>query len=72
MAIARLVVSADPPPERARPGDPEYGPGGYLPSKAAGRARKIVLRAPLGIGWIVASVVLAVVIAVVGIVYFTR
>jgi hypothetical protein len=49
--------------------DPDYGPGGYLPERAAKRARKIVLREPLGKGWIVASLVGAVTLAVIGVVY---
>ena len=36
---------------------PEYGPPGYLPPRAAKRARKIVLRAPLGLQWAIAAVV---------------
>lgn len=47
----------------------EYGPGGYLPDRAARRARKIVLREPLGKGWIVASIVAAVALAGLGIAY---
>ncbi|MTV26636.1 hypothetical protein FTX61_14610 [Nitriliruptoraceae bacterium ZYF776] len=30
---------------------PEFGPSGYLPERASKRARKIVLRAPLGLQW---------------------
>lgn len=41
---------------------PEFGPGGYLPERAAHRARKIILRAPLGLHWIVAAVVAGVVV----------
>ncbi|MEY3019120.1 MAG: hypothetical protein RLZZ272_104 [Actinomycetota bacterium] len=40
----------------------EYGPSGHLPARAAARARKIVLRAPLGRSWIVASVVAGLVV----------
>ena len=35
---------------------PEFGPGGYLPPKAAKRARKIVLREQMGFGWPLAAV----------------
>lgn len=41
---------------------PEFGPGGYLPERAAHRARKIILRAPLGVHWIVAALVAGVVV----------
>ena len=45
---------------------PDYGPRGYLPERAAKRARKIVLREQLGVGWIVASVIAGIVLLVVG------
>jgi hypothetical protein len=57
--------------ERPR-GDPEFGPRGYLPERAAKRARKIVLRAPLGMQWIVASVVAGIVVVVAGVLLLTR
>jgi hypothetical protein len=50
---------------------PEFGPSGYLPDRAAQRARKIVLRAPLGMQWIVASLVAGVVVAVAGVMLLT-
>lgn len=53
----------------ARPPDPEYGPRGYLPDRAAKRARKIILREQMGLGWPVAAVVAAVLLAILGIVY---
>lgn len=40
----------------------EFGPGGYLPPRAAQRARKIVLREQMGIHWPVAAVVAGVLI----------
>lgn len=46
------------PPESA----PDAGPRGYLPPKAARRARKIVLREPMGLGWPIAAVVAMVVL----------
>lgn len=58
--------------ERRPPGDPEFGPRGYLPERAAKRARKIVLRAPLGLQWVVASVVAGAVVVVAGILLLTR
>lgn len=45
---------------------PAFGPSGYLPDRAARRARKIVLRAPLGVQWIVGALVVGVVVAVAG------
>lgn len=50
---------------------PEYGPRGYLPERAARRGRKIILREPLGRGWIVASVLAAVALAAIGVAYWT-
>lgn len=46
--------------------DPDYGPRGYLPERAAHRARKIILRERMGLGWPLAAVVAAVVLAVAG------
>jgi hypothetical protein len=51
---------------------PEFGPGGYLPERAAKRARKIVLRAPLGLQWIVASVVAGLLVVVAGVLFLAR
>jgi len=45
---------------------PEFGPSGYLPPRASKRARKIVLRAPLGLQWVVASLLAGVVVLVAG------
>ena len=45
---------------------PEFGPGGYLPPRAAKRARKIVLREQMGTGWPLAAVLAAVLVAVAG------
>lgn len=45
---------------------PEFGPQGYLPERASRRARKIVLRAPMGIQWVVGSLVVGVVVVVAG------
>ena len=52
-----------PAPVAAAPG---FGPSGYLPDRAARRARKIVLRAPLGLQWVVASLVAGFVVLVAG------
>lgn len=51
---------------------PEFGPPGYLPDRAARRARKIVLRAPLGMQWVVASLVAGVVVLVAGLLLLGR
>jgi len=51
---------------------PESGPTGYLPPRAAARARKIVLRERMGLGWPLAAVVAGVVIAGVATVFFLR
>lgn len=42
--------------------DAEFGPSGYLPARAANRARKIVLRERMGLHWPVAAVVAGVLI----------
>ncbi len=49
--------------------NPDFGPSGYLPERASKRARKIVLRAPLGAQWIVASLVAGVVVLVAGLLF---
>lgn len=49
--------------------DPRFGPGGYLPDRAARRARKIMLRAPLGMQWIIASAIAGVVVLVAGLLF---
>ncbi|WP_370327438.1 hypothetical protein [Euzebya sp.] len=49
-----------PPPSPSAPppaDDAEFGPGGYLPQRAAQRARKIVLREQMGVHWPIAAVV---------------
>jgi hypothetical protein len=51
---------------------PEFGPGGYLPDRAARRARKIILRAPLGLQWVVASLVAGAVLLVAGVLLLGR
>ncbi len=49
--------------------DPDFGPSGYLPAKAARRARKIVLRAPLGLQWVLAALAAGVILLLVGLVF---
>jgi hypothetical protein len=58
--------------EAPRPQTPEFGPRGYLPERAARRARKIVLREQMGIGWPVAAVGAAVLVATVGVAFLLR
>lgn len=48
---------------------PDFGPGGYLPQKASKRARKIVLRAPLGMQWILAAAAFGAVVLVGGLLW---
>lgn len=48
---------------------PDFGPGGYLPERAAKRARKIVLREQMGMGWPLAAAFAALVVAAAGIWY---
>ena len=52
--------------------DPTFGPSGYLPDRAARRARKIVLRAPLGLQWVVASLVAGAVVLIAGVLLLGR
>jgi hypothetical protein len=51
---------------------PQFGPRGYLPDRAARRARKIVLRAPLGMQWVVASLVAGAVVLAAGLLILGR
>lgn len=50
---------------------PEFGPGGYLPERAAKRARKIVLRAPLGLQWIAGAVIAGILVVGAGAVFLS-
>lgn len=54
------------PDETPEVESPEFGPRGYLPDRASRRARKIVLRAPMGIQWVIGALVVGVVVAVAG------
>jgi hypothetical protein len=45
---------------------PDYGPRGYLPPRAAKRARKIILREPMGLQWAIAALVAGVLVLVAG------
>jgi hypothetical protein len=46
---------------------PDYGPRGYLPPQAAKRARKIILREPMGLQWAVAAVVAGALVLLAGV-----
>lgn len=48
---------------------PDFGPSGYLPDRAARQARKIILRAPLGLHWLIAAVIFGVTLLVAGTVF---
>ncbi len=50
----------------------EFGPSGYLPERASKRARKIVLRAPLGIHWVWAAVAAGALVLVAGLLFLDR
>ncbi len=50
----------------------DYGPSGYLPERASKRARKIVLRAPLGLQWVVGSLVAGAVVVIAGVLFLQR
>lgn len=50
-------------------GHAAFGPGGYLPERAAKRARKIVLREQMGMQWPIAAVAAAVVVLLAGTLY---
>jgi hypothetical protein len=57
--------------EQYRRLDAEYGPSGYLPQRAAKRARKIVLRERMGLGWPLAAIAAAAAIAIAGTVFLS-
>lgn len=54
------------PTVEPRSRQPDFGPGGYLPDRAARRARKIILRSAMGAGWPLAALAAAVVLLVAG------
>lgn len=64
---APAAGDADPPGSgHARDAAPAFGPGGYLPERAAKRARKIVLREQMGLQWPVAAGIAALIVLVAG------
>ncbi len=60
---------SDHPDDHDTPPDPDFGPSGYLPERASKRARKIVLRAPLGLQWIIAAAVFGIIVVVAGVLW---
>lgn len=63
------------PGDRDEPGadgPPAFGPSGYLPERASKRARKIVLRAPLGMQWVWAAIVAGAIVLVAGLLFLSR
>ena len=62
----------EPTPDPMPDPSPGFGPSGYLPDRAARRARKIVLRAPLGLQWVVASLVAGLVVLIAGLMLLGR
>jgi hypothetical protein len=56
----------------ADPDELAFGPSGYLPERASKRARKIVLRSPLGAQWIMASLVAGLVVLIAGVLLLSR
>jgi hypothetical protein len=65
-------VTSNPASRAGKGTEPDFGPAGYLPDRAARRARKIVLRAPLGLQWVVAALLAGVVVLVAGVLLFGR
>jgi hypothetical protein len=51
---------------------PDFGPSGYLPERAAQRARKIILRSPLGLQWVLGAVAVGLVVVVAAVFYLLR
>ncbi len=66
------AVTSDQTSDQTPASAPSFGPSGYLPDRAARRARKIVLRAPLGLQWVVASLVAGLVVLIAGLVLLGR
>lgn len=61
--------SPHPPPRR---GDGDFGPGGFLPQRAADRARKIVLRERMALSWPIAAVLAGLVVLGAGTAFLLR
>jgi len=57
-------AARDAPP--SGPEHPDFGPRGYLPERAAKRARKILLREQMGLQWPIAALLAALLVLVVG------
>jgi hypothetical protein len=67
-----MTPPTEPTPDPDGGAGPGFGPRGYLPDRAARRARKIVLRAPLGLQWVVAAVVAGLVVLIAGLLVIDR
>ena len=52
--------------------DADFGPGGYLPERASRRARKVILRARMGLQWVIATIVAGVVIVGAGVLWLVQ
>jgi hypothetical protein len=63
MASGREIVASE---------QPDFGPSGYLPQRAAKRARKIMLREPMGLQWAIAAVIAGMLVVVAGTVAVLR
>ena len=61
----------DAPPESSdSSSEPDFGPRGYLPQRAAKRARKIVLREEMSLGWPLASLAAGVLVLLAGVAFW--
>lgn len=70
MALGTIAAMNEPSRDEDHP---DFGPSGYLPDRASKRARKIVLRAQMGMHWIWGAVAVGVGVVVVGTIFlFTR
>lgn len=61
-----------PPDGGPRRHDAEFGPGGYLPRRAADRARKIVLRERMALSWPIAALVAGLIVLGAGTAFLLR
>jgi hypothetical protein len=52
--------------------DPEFGPRGYLPERAAKRARKIILREPLSLAWVIGAILAGLALVIAGVLFLQR
>lgn len=69
------MMTTDFPPHREDAGstpEPEFGPRGYLPRRAANRARKIVLREEMSLGWPLAALAAGLVVLAAGVAFWVQ